>query len=809
MMETLLPMDIVHHDEFADYWDRYLKQKNIVRHTRRNSNRNERNSSRSNSQSHQEDSDVEMVSEEEKAAEDTAESNIEKRLEYTTGSIWSVFSVHFYTMFMIIFGSHRLTRYVHALVFCAQYGFEMARSLKTSYRALYGTDGVERMNSATKTCNHTASSRFGGGTKDARRPPEDSLRQIILWILHNRYGCSEEGDRSNLHYRQKHSLLERQKENDQKKLSQPDGVRNKLMSMNVSLNLPCPVSNHYHTPGRYDKTDKSDDKLQIYTAELQTSDDQSDGNLLNFVAALEDNLCSMTQVQDEAVAAALSTEASNYNSDEHDSEEEDDYYYLESDVDSDEEVVERDCVVKYSNVMAVATPSESKVSAEEEKQLETFPADDDQEFIQIGMKWTPLSLHSKGTKIHFAKNWIRLKTGHQTNANNRVIDQYRLTWNYQDMRFILWHHEVFSCCFAFKMVSKPKVEIKDATVSSGWRELTDDIIPQCLHPIVKFGKWAIWFNPGSMEYAEMGRFMKRFHHFGPEHRIKKQRYRSLKNAFSLSEKSEATIYFRQSKNPLLGDHNILCNQIDDLMLKQRIGMKRKCLSCGDHYEWFERHSICFANDEEAENVAKHIFERLMYDNFNETDTCVNIIDDPLDLNSPTAAQVIVQEDFPLWTMYIMSVYLQMVEYLHEHKYIELMNCKNDPDWKQLCCPIQLLIPIFDRAMVTSLHEHSRNTSDCGDLSAFIRKMVIVLSDIFIIPKCIFGEMECSISELRSSSESQRQNIFNHSNFQARFKHHYIPEMICDQNLFIELVSSYWHEIMDSDWQWTFQNKLEH
>ena len=809
LMETLLPLELLHWDAFSELWDKNLRQRHINRWSQ--TNRHSNSSPMDMDESEGEEDDDSKLPELPRLGEGGTSSRSKKsKLEYNTGSLWSVFSVHFFTMFMVLFGSHRMTRYVHGLVFCTQYGFEVAHALKLTYRGAFGSDGVERMNSCTKTVNHTASSRFGGGHgKRHRRPPTATLEQVMRWILHDRYLFREGGERMNLKYRQQKQLLPRQIEGDQVKLKLPDRVHYGFVQRGVSLRLRCPLSNCHHRIGRFATTPRDAFGLDIYGSEIDLTDAEEDDeqqssmrDRLNYMLSraheiedLDAERAARQRQQEHGLSGLELGEVTT------DSE-------LESDAENDE----RPLLVKYTNVTALATPHREPITEAtiSQQNLGLFPNNAD-DFVVNGTRWIPFPATLSATRFLFSEYWLRLYTAMERESDetatenrsesvqrrrkkkkNTIKTYFRLTWNYHQLRYISFHLAPRSCALFLKMVSVPfKIEEKP----SGGSWTTTRVLSREFEVMNECGKLALWIDQNAYELSDIHRMLRKFHRFAPEHRIGADAFAQVPWEYTTKEKAEAMRYYQAKKNPLLGRHDLLCNEIDDLMQQQRTGGTRKCLSCGVSFGWFERHSYCFTEDEEANNVAKHIFERLVYDNYNETDVQIKIVSDPVQPGAYTSAQQLMREDYQLWSMYIMHVYVLLVKYLHNEKYYEFINCKVDADWENLCCPVDLWIAMLDRAMVSSLQECSRSRAQMGDRDSVFRKMILILSDMYIIPCEPIHAAAASMDLYRNWTRRQRVKIWGHSRFVVRFKHHYQKARVCTSTVFIWMLTTHWREIV--------------
>ncbi len=211
LVETMVPMELVHHSAYRTYFNRYLKEKCI-------------------------ESD-----------------NANEPFNFDSTCVWQIYAQHFFTLFMSLLGTNRLTRYVHGLVYCTRYGFEAAHALSTTYRGLFGSDVVERMNRVTKRIFHTSSSYFGGRVRQGVTEAEMTFEQMMHWCLWDRYCFRELSPNLNLYRNLKHHMINNQRKHDLAHLYMAQEMRNRCHQKGYNLNVRCPLSNKFQRIGIFDK----------------------------------------------------------------------------------------------------------------------------------------------------------------------------------------------------------------------------------------------------------------------------------------------------------------------------------------------------------------------------------------------------------------------------------------------------------------------------------------------------------------------------------------------------------------------------
>lgn len=755
LVELLTPLEILNHRLYAKYWRKYLKPRYIHRPR--------------------------------------------TTLSYENASVWMIYAQHFYLLFMSLLGNDRLTRYIHGVVFCTSHGFEIAMALKSSYRALFGSDVVERMNSLTKTILHTASSRLGG--RWSRFPiemVENTIGQIMNWTAWDRYRFRETSPRMNLAFRLKKFLLLNQQISDVRKLNAANRMRKRIMnpnrrySENLSLCLPCPLSNEYHL------------KLDIFksldeeAANIRFPDDnelhEHDEALERVRATLTGHLFRIEADEaDFAQRDPVNEESNNI---------EENWNMDEDDFEFDQSTLKRRF---YRMVTFAFAEAPSNLSAAEDDEKTSSPSHrnlfsthwthDDSRYR---LQWNPVTaLTMKDSDFHFGADFIRLTTTVllrvesvlNVNRAKQVQRPYRMTWLYTDVLRIC--HFTSSNCLAIwmKMACPPKIEEKR---NAGWETLNE--LPTYLSSFASNGKIGIFLSPTFYNVLDISNLLNHWKHFTSLHHIELHEFHGWPLEFCDEEVTMAMGAYQLSKCPIMSLHSELCSKIDKLMDHYRNGGTRRCLSCQRDFGVFESHSICLPKGEEVDNISKHIFDRLILKgkDFKQRGT-VKLVKDPSQSTHVTIAQKVIDEDEEFWGMFIMKTYLQFVQYLQRYRRRALMNCYSDNDYSSLKCHVRYLLPMLNRAMKHTLRELDRKPKKCDSRKKSINKMIMAVSNMFILP-FRFQRKYHSVEYMKNKHWRTRQEIWRDDRFSVRFRHHFRLKDICSNRFFVDVLTAFDFEI---------------
>ena len=93
----------------------------------------------------------------------------------------------YFFLFCKLLGSHKTTRYQHMLAFTSEFYCLNAYILKSTPRALYGTDAGEHFNDKVKSCVHSMTNRFAGsgGISNVPTSTIDTVMNHCLWDYYN------------------------------------------------------------------------------------------------------------------------------------------------------------------------------------------------------------------------------------------------------------------------------------------------------------------------------------------------------------------------------------------------------------------------------------------------------------------------------------------------------------------------------------------------------------------------------------------------------------------------------------------------
>ena len=856
LIEALVPIELLHHDMYRQYFERYLKQKFI--------------------------DEMDGVS-------------------MQTASVWMIYAQHFYALFMMLLGPHRMTRYIHGFVFCTHYGFELAYSLKSTYRALFGADVVERMHSVTKSVLHTSSSRFGGPNPENDCLAERTMTQIMKCLCWDRYDFREQSLKLNLHHRLKNTLWPNHRKKDAFHMNMANKMRRRCLEKGYKLKINCALSNEYQRLRTCARLKQTPDIIHFYSTQLvgdlQLIHDPEDERLQNELSALLNNFDSH---QD---ALQVTTESALYR--DWDDDEDDDYdfdesqlqtkfknvvcvalQYVDSESKEDEKQRELDIVEdSASNTAIIAdSPSNTAIIADSasntaiiadsasntaiiadsasntaiiadsasnaaipnnisRQQMDDntvqrinirdsstvanvdgdqsdFPpllhrCSDEHIFVstvtdQVDIRWQPLNVVSSKNNWNFSTNMIRWKTCLKSDDGNGTLVYYRMTWKYPTLRFISHHQQGKHVSIWMKFSVPPLIQRKE---QKDWIELTQEqAVPQKLSGLMNNGKLSIWMDDVDVEYDEVMLLIQKFRYFTSQHQINLEKYAAVAIGFSDDERIDAINAFKGSKNPVMRAHDLLCIEIEDVFKHIRCRGSRVCLGCGQRHLILGGHCICMSKrgeefaDIEAGNVTRHIWERLHLEDGSSKIT-VQFTPDPTDKRIRTQACCVIQGDCELWGALIWNIYVGFVEYILAYKRRSLFDCVEDRSWKQLVISGKNFVRLLNGAMIQSLRTNKRKLSDFGDQQDIIASMVTAVSDLFIMPR-YFDQKAGSLEKSSRLETRKRLKLWRHKNFNLRLRKHFRLGETATHAAFIHIFSSYGDEISTEAEAWTFLRRLK-
>ena len=763
LMEVMIPLDILDHQLFDQYWNRYLAPKNIR--------------------------------------------SLMDSMPYEKASVWNIYAQHFFTLFMCLLGENRMTRYIHGMVFCTNYGMDIARALQSTYRALFGSDVVERMNSLTKTVLHTASSKFGGRNPEDIDNIDETIGQIMRWTHWDRYRFRETSPTMNLKYRLKKFLRKKQLESDIDKMNGPNRMRRRCRQKKLSLDLPCPVSNHYQKNRRFAKVKKHTDDIYFYSSNEDDDDDAmfSDPWTADMRTELRQRLMGFDVEYDRPIHDEMKTRDENWNVDDDD---DDKFDFDES------KLIRRfyklDCIA-FAECDSGSTELDYSRHCQESH---PFCVEWSDQTDDMRINWNPLQCILKESDFNFGARWIRLTTAKEIENDPNLSNQsrkrrnkkdmilYRLTWKYELLRYITYWNNEDHIGIWIKVVDVPRVEEKKP--GSGWDDIT--VMPPFLNRIPSNGKIGIFVSKRHHEVPDVENLVSKYKYFTPAHQITHKKYIELDPGFSDEEKTAAMNAFRGSKCPLVGLHKGIALRIDGIMQKHRTGFKRLCLSCQKFFGVFERHVICLQDTENNENVTRHVYDRLQYENYTDRASLVRMLVDPAKCSLRNRARDILRSNPDVWGMVLVNVYTQFVYYLQTKMRSQFMNCRKDSDYEKLNCSVLRLLLMLNRAMEQTLRQHEGKLKLGNTRDVVIQKLIRVVSNMFILPMKIWKVLK-SVRHARKWPVERRRKVWKSKYFRVRLKNHYRNQDVCPPHIFITILFSFNDEFAESGNLWTFWEKL--
>lgn len=183
MVHSLVPFDILDPDTYAEYYNEYIGSNfiNIQKPTMFDA-----------------DNDHMMYTDDDNNADELKNNDCEDRTFYKTNpnKIWNQI---YFLLFCKLLGSHKTTRYQHMLAFTSELYCLNAFELKSTPRALYGTDAGEHFNDKVKSCVHAMTNRFASGSGISNLPSLtiDTVMNHCLWDYYN---VREQNEKTNCKY---------------------------------------------------------------------------------------------------------------------------------------------------------------------------------------------------------------------------------------------------------------------------------------------------------------------------------------------------------------------------------------------------------------------------------------------------------------------------------------------------------------------------------------------------------------------------------------------------------------------------------
>lgn len=419
--------------------------------------------------------------------------------------------------------------------------------------------------------------------------------------------------------------------------------------------------------------------------------------------------------------------------------------------------------------------------------------------------------------------------------------KYRMYWPYQSLRFIIAEvvmnaqplsNPVQITGMLLKLTTAPSFEMKNQKIGmTKW--MTTAAIPPALIGLTRNGKLSIWIKTSKkVPYGSVDKLLMHGSFKLPQHNICIDDYAVVPTAFSLAEIEVAKAAFQANQCPFFGDHQPLCAEIENVFEKIRTGGKRKCFSCKKSFPILHPHIYCShdltcaSHDAEANNVTKHIFGRLQYnqgDCGTTTQAVVRIRDDPLTRVRPTIACIQIQMDLDFWGCYTYNVWINFVKYLLREKRTQFLNCRVDEDWGLLCCPIPELLQWINGALSKALELHPRkfNAKVGENTSRMLHNAFTAISQMFILHKRFRRSLDFQKEAKNdvdrqqkvadSTEEGRRNGLWNTDQLTVRLRNHFVLNQVVSAKHFRKILYNYHREMLPAETAefWTFFRNLAH
>lgn len=203
-----------------------------------------------------------------------------KKLNHYYSNANKIWNQMYFFLFCKLLGNHKNTRYQHMLSFTSEFYCHNAYVLKSTPRALYGTDAGEHYNDKIKALVHRISNRFLQTEANCNLPPS-TLDQIIKYCLWEYYHVREHNQDINTSKIQQ-KLRIKQKKKDICTLQLPAQICQYFKEHEVNYKLDIQ---------EFDKINHEYNKLyqDISNEDYQTSSDEGD-NETHLIWQLQRNL---------------------------------------------------------------------------------------------------------------------------------------------------------------------------------------------------------------------------------------------------------------------------------------------------------------------------------------------------------------------------------------------------------------------------------------------------------------------------------------------------------------------------------------
>lgn len=209
MVHSLTPFEILDPKTYAQYYKNFINSTQKISSTQQN-------------YAHYAKSD------------DNPWENLQKKPYYFT-SCMKIFQQIYFSLFCKLLGSHKTTRYQHMLCFTSELYCHIAFILKSTPRALYGTDAGEHMNDKVKVLVHRISNKFMNHLNPEL--PAQTIDMIMKYILYEYYHVREENIKFNTQETQK-KLQNKQQSKDEETINRPAEICNYFREIcNISYKL--------------------------------------------------------------------------------------------------------------------------------------------------------------------------------------------------------------------------------------------------------------------------------------------------------------------------------------------------------------------------------------------------------------------------------------------------------------------------------------------------------------------------------------------------------------------------------------------
>ena len=590
-------------------------------------------------------------------------------------SVWKIQAIIFQTLFFMIIGPHRYTRYQHAI--CnGEFWIHSAHKLRGTPREMYGMDSGEKWNDRVKRIIYKRTGKFN--------TPE-SMTQALQSAWIERYECREE---STLLNTQKVSQVNHNAafQRDMRLIGQTDVIRKFFFEQGVAGGV-------------------FQDMLLKYVAQSDLFD-----KLLNTPQGINpgENPSQHISVPDDEEYMASER-----------------VQFVSSFMDGGQ-TDQRDMRQQIKTVSEIRAV---KVKSVQSGQYESVTVKADETTWRL--LESKFVLQTKFRRIfNDQASWSEM---YEIHWDPRNVYKYCLTFE-SDERVYIFIKYTQKPQVMTKRWSQRHNTNRFQPTDAGCLESQvchplrmHDSQPNAAGNTQKFSTSAIVVLSISRHFASIEDFQYTFDHhkyLWRHQQCVQTIFEQLTPQFEESEYEEIYDLHLQGRHPYLGDHRELVRRIENQLQCQSNGASRVCIHCRKQIHWYEFHDVCLSPSDSTRNFGSNMSMRLLDDiDIQEVEDPANE-DYPINMKDPLQ---IIKENPLLWSTFLMRMFLSYIDRVLNIHSEEFFNCRSDSDWSKLNLRADTFINLVDETMSEVLvwlrgHSTSEDTFDLPDSGEIFRSL---------------------------------------------------------------------------------------